>query len=411
MFRAYRRVLPAAALSLAAAATLAGNSTYAAARPTAQTSNADLVAARIHTMAFMTFPSSYGGLRIDDASDITVFVSKADSTLMSHANGLAVGGQLHVRYVPVRHSFQELTNLEEQMVTTDQPTLSRDGVTVVDVHPDVASNRLLVTLLTPAAPDAKYIARAQRVLDSLYGADLVTVNKTTMLPPNAAYRYDDFAPFWGGDQIGASGYGNYTSGFSVYSSVFNTNAVLTAGHCWPTSATVYIDCVTPPQAVYCGSHGYGFGNQIGNVIGRAYPPSGGLEDYEIIGASSAADVWGGTYAGQTVLTVKGVQDPPVGTYMSLDGSVTGEVGNLQVTESQGCVLVNYPQGQYSVCHVGSATGSSAPCTGGDSGGPAYIPVTGGVNALGTIISVSGNTCWFQDAWWEQINGNMTILTG
>jgi hypothetical protein len=96
--------------------------------------------------------------------------------------------------------------------------------------------------------------------------------------------------------------------------------------------------------------------------------------------------------------------------MSPDGAATGRCDGLQVTGSQGCVLVTYREGKYSVCHVGAAAGSSPPCVGGDSGGPAFVSTTGGVNAAGTIVSFEGNTCYFQDAWWEQYSGNLTILT-
>jgi hypothetical protein len=57
----------------------------------------------------------------------------------------------------------------------------------------------------------------------------------TMLPTTeATYRYDDSSPFWGGDQIGASGQGGCSSGFAEYSSVDKTDGVLTAGHCFKT---------------------------------------------------------------------------------------------------------------------------------------------------------------------------------
>jgi hypothetical protein len=377
--------------------------------PNGQAPDINVASGDINTMALASFPESYAGLKIAGSHNVAVFISAAAPDLVSRVNGMAIARGLHVTYVYVGESLKQLVSLEKQMVTDDKAVLVRDGLTVVDVHPDVSSNRLVVTLETPASPDASLVRKAQSVFNRIYGSGMVVVSSTTMLPTTAAYRYDDSSPFWGGDQISASGYGICSSGFAEYSSVYRTNGVLTAGHCFPTGAAVHVYCSTRP-AYCCGAHGYGSGNLIGNVVGRAYPPSGGTSDFEITGGSSGAVVWGGTCSSQQTYSVKGVISPPVGTTMSLDGSVTGEIGGLQVTEDQGCVLVNYAQGSYDVCEVGSATGSSPPCHGGDSGGPAFVHVSGGVKAAGTIVSSSGNTCWFQDAWWEQYSGNLTILT-
>ena len=177
------------------------------------TSNINVISAQIDTMGFETFPDSYGGLKRVTADSLIVFLSKDDPRLVSQVSNVANTAGLHLTYVSVRHSFAQLVSLEQQMVNADRARLLRDGVAIVDVHPDAASNRLVVTLETPASPDRSYTQRAQGALTRLYGSGLVTVNSNTMLPTTeATYRYDDYAPFYGGDQIGASGYGYCSSG-------------------------------------------------------------------------------------------------------------------------------------------------------------------------------------------------------
>jgi hypothetical protein len=89
--------------------------------------------------------------------------------------------------------------------------------------------------------------------------------------------------------------------------------------------------------------------------------------------------------------------------------VTVQRGGLQVTVSEGYVLITHREGPYSACHVRVTMGVAVPL-GGDSGGPAFVSTSGGVNAAGTIVSFEGNTWHLKDAWWEQYSGNLTVLT-
>src|SRR5438552_10190597 len=132
-----RSVRPGArilAILLSVISTMALGSYNAVASPYSQnglSSNINVVAGEIHTIGFQTFPDSYGGLKLDSSSSLTVFVSKPDPGLVSRVNGLASASGLRITYENVSLSFQQLVDLEIKIMTTDRPELITLGVTVV----------------------------------------------------------------------------------------------------------------------------------------------------------------------------------------------------------------------------------------------------------------------------------------
>ena len=367
------------------------------------------VSGMINTEALSTYPDSYGGIQVHDTYDLTVFVTGNHAALEASVLSM-VNSQINVNFVDVTHSFSELVTLEHTIMVTDGPSLAAQGVTIGEIDPDATTNSLVITLLTQPSADSNYVGVARAIIGADYPSAPVVVSDSTMAAPTPTYRYTDVAPFWGGDQVESNAYpGNCTTGFGVYDNAVRAGGILTAGHCWPAGAHVYIYCLT-------GSGCSGFGNYIGPVGPRWYPPAGGDYDFEVITGSSSADVWTGTSAKQGSAVVSAVVSPAVGTFMSTDGSVTGEVRDLRVSALDACLNVTYPTSPpstYPVCGLGAATGSSPPCHTGDSGGPAYVHTSSNnspVSAAGTIVATSGDSCYFQLASVEESLGSLTIDT-
>lgn len=400
-----RRLIQVAALGVTCAlvgmSTLGGDAALASSSGAfTEASPVNNVADAINTIGTQTYPSAFAGVRVDASRDLTVFLAGENRKFLARVVAIA-GNQIHVNYVFVRHSLQQLVALEHNVAIRDRGALLHEGVNVVSVYPDVSSNGLLVTLLTPS-PSVRvssYVASARGILQSRYGS-VLTVSNSTMLPSTPVDRYDDSPPFYGGDQINV-GNEYCTSGFSVYSPSQNKDGILTAGHCFATGASVRIGCATPAPS--CS----GCCDTVGPVGPRYYPQGGSEYDAELIWASSFGYVWGGSPSSPILRSVSGALDPVEGTYMSLDGAYTGERTGLLVTEYSGCVLEN----NYPVCGVGSATGSSPPCKGGDSGGPAYVPTGSTVQASGIIISVEGDTCYFTEILAAQGFFGVSVLNG
>lgn len=405
-----RRMIQGAALGVACSllgmASLGGDTGFASSpRSFTEDSPVTNVADVINTIGTQMYSASFAGVRVDDGRDLTVFLAGQDLVFLGRVNATA-GSQIHVNYVVVRHSLQQLIALEQDIAIRDRDVLIRDGVNVGSVFPDVPSNGLVATLLTPSSslPGRSYVASARGILQSRYGS-VLTVSNTTMLPSTSVTRYNDTPPFYGGDQI-ASGGAVCTSGISVYSSSLKKDGILAAGHCFPKGASVSISCYSPaPSCIYCC-------DAVGPVGQRFYPPAGSEYDAEVIWGSSVGWVWGGSPTSPVIYKVSGAVDPVDGTDMTIDGSSTGERTGQLVTEYSGCVSITYgSSGTYAVCGVGQATGSSPPCKPGDSGGPAYVHSGSSVEAAGIIIAAGGNSCVFTEILAAQGLLGVTVVNG
>ena len=333
------------ALSLMAGAT---TEFAASAVPVTEGSAINLDSGLIGAQAPTTFPLAYAGEEINDAEDLTIYLAQPAPALEAWIAGL-VGGAFSIQYVAVQHSYQQLLSMEHAIAITDRAELVAEGVDVVAINPNPAANDLVVTLATPASatapspssssattsgasntiggPDssvASYIASGRSVLQGAFGASWVSVSDTTMVPVQSIYRNNDYAPFYGGDDL----YDPYngddlcTSGFSVTGG--GDYYQYTAAHCFPIGASIYI---------------YNNGS-MGNYVDMS--AASGLEsegyDFELICESSSGGiVWGGTASDQTYWYVNNETNPPDGSAMTLDGAVTGEVRGLDVTMQDGCI--------------------------------------------------------------------------
>lgn len=145
----------------------------------------------------------------------------------------------------------------------------------------------------------------------------------------------------------------------------------------------------------------------------SYFLNSGHDDFQTIGTSTQGYVWGN---GGSWYPVLGQVVPAVGSDITFDGSVTGEVRGVHVDKVGICTTfgLDYPPWGEEVCNLIQATGSSPICASGDSGGPVDQHTSGAsdspVDAVGTIIGFSGNTCWAEEISREESASNTHLQT-
>jgi hypothetical protein len=334
------------------------------------------------------------GVSIDDANDVTIFMVGQDPDLISRIDQM-LGSSIHAQYVQVTKSAQDLRTLAQRVVA-DATTLSADTVSIEQLTPDAVQGTVDVYLETPPSAtstvaSAASVSNAQAVLDSHYGAGLLTVEPTTVSAPVAldstcpsGCRTDDYPPFYGGDSFTfalSGGQHGCSTGFSVIDSNGKFGE-LSAGHCATPGETTAINCDPPDQGTYCPVR------TLGSVGPTFVPPNEGI-DYEVIDVSNAAPyVYGGspTNTNPPDYEVEGtVAEPTGGCCLTVDGAQSGETTGNKVVSEWTCLG--------GVCDLGEVQNNSNTnlgiCRHGDSGGPVYEHTTGNVILAQGIIQ-SGN---------------------
>lgn len=180
-------------------------------------------------------------------------------------------------------------------------------------------------------------------------------------------RWADWQPFWGGAAVDENpSTGECSTGFAVKAST--TRFMLTAGHCFPSNASVY----SP-----------GSGNLMGTIVARATFP---VRDMEMIG--------GKTYEGVIYVSdfnaglVNGSGNPAVSNtiFYCRSGWATGKVCNLRV-EQLDAELCD-PECTVNLIRYTSQFGVTSQR--GDSGAPFYREISGYVHARGMHVGRIGD---------------------
>lgn len=228
-------------------------------------------------------------------------------------------------------------------------TLQRQNVEVWGWSQDEAAPAKLDVWLV------HYSAAAAHAHQARYGAGVV-VQPGSQAPLHAAGRFDDYAPYFGGDRIELPGGFSCTSGPKVFGNKSGTGYMLTAGHCAAKGAAV---------RTYSG-------RLMGHVTNRRL--CNYCIDGETVSGSYAPSFWvGGTHSSSKVWEDYG--RPPVkGHRLTTDGSYTGEVRKNLVTNANMTVRVcetstNCWYERYAF-QVKNTAGHRA-CQRGDSGSPIY----------------------------------------
>jgi hypothetical protein len=296
-----------------------------------------------------------------------------------------------VRFLPAPYSLAQLIALRTRIIS--EPGFATAGISTIMIYPQATGLYIGVSHGSAAARRLPAIAASAiglhyypaAVMSAAYGAPAVA---SSALPG----RYKDTPPFWGGDFISSS-YKKKpiycSSGFGVhFANAKHTYFMLTAAHCVAhdelgtqlfkimgngkdvgTTFSLSENNDTVSLATASGVHGAGGGNKIytGNT---SMKNSHGQGSAYVMGAAAvhAGDVveQSGAWSGQrTQIKVKTTE--AMWVLPTLDG------------------YTMYIFGAYSYkANHSNAAGE------GDSGGPVFINVKGGVKAVGIVSAIGAN---------------------
>lgn len=384
-------------------------------RQPSETSPANQFAMQVNSIGIKGYASSFSGVTPESANSVEVYITGKGTNFVGVVDTMRHHG-VNVVFKTAKHSYAQLQSMTRKLAHDDSKLWAK-GVHLQGWGPDPASNAVKVTLAAPAKPaasqdDTGSIAAAQAELNQDYGSGWTTVaHSTSSLPRTAAgftcTRSTDCPEYNAGDSIYLSGISVYcTSGFATTGNKSGTIFILTAGHCGRGNVTVDGDQY-PMGSV--STQYFQYGNGDNDDFDTIAPPGGQ------IGPNAHGFVWkdwNGDYYPVLSTTV----DPPVGSYMTVNGSTTGEKTNNYVEYDGACFnITDEHYGTYLLCGAGEAeSGSgSAICQPGDSGGPAYVRNSSAteVYAAGVIDgdNTSGKVCIFQEISTVLSTANLSIL--
>ena len=319
--------------------------------------------------------SDIGGVQLDVAAGV-VHLYRTNPALPVAVPGGAMPTGTQVIVHPAKFSRAAMLKATDA-VTRDAKVLGEQQVSVQAVGPSVDGSGLLVTVRVDNGAE---LDRAESALRGRYGDIIGTVSGVQQRTSEkdlyySGWRFNDYAPWYGGDRI-ASSAGGCSTGFAA--SYNNGPVMLTASH--------------------CGGVGTSFSNGpttsgTFNVMGSSVY-SNTATDVGAISVTSASNYINvGPAETYSTLYVGSWASPVVGEYLCQSGSYTGEVCGLRVVDTGQSVCLSWflwwcTSWQGPLADVINSAGSAYYAAGhGDSGGPVYLRSNGSGIAKGLVHGV------------------------
>jgi hypothetical protein len=297
------------------------------------------------------YPTTFGGLVNNGNDSITIYETRPSTALHQWvaqrfedaATNSGVDPALipTVTYRTVGRSLDALFGLKDRVMAA-VGTLKPLGVGVESVGVQDGVNKIVVGVNTP-------VAKAQTVLENLFGKGQIKVIEWKLT--NEADRYNDSAPWNGGDQIVSEGstFTSCTTGFGMHDDSTGAHYVTTAGH--------------------CGAH-FWWNTWSGFAI---------RDNSTLVGATSGS-VWNGVYFGYRVDTQKIAASSSTAVWT---GSATRRYMSAPLDVAQGdptCI-----EGSFSLTECGTIYATDF----GENGTEYLVDLNGG----GTVFGDSGAPSW------------------
>jgi hypothetical protein len=282
-----------------------------------------------------------GALGVDRTEDgsVVVVVPASGSSTFSSSQAKAVGLDVEVRNADI-----ELSDIAEIRA--------------------FANENFASSFFSPALGKV-VVGTADKALGDLfgerYGAKVIVLSGLGEF----ASRTADYNDHWGGAWMHGDNGVSCTSGFSVLNAS-GQQRMVTAGHCFP-----YQTVVDSPS-----------GDSFGHVTSRQWSPTTDI-DAGLVGANGATmgpSIYRGNSTGYQA-DVKGAKDPDVGDILCESGARRNEQCGQLVQDLDGTLCDPTDPG-FCIQHLIVAFGPAV-CHG-DSGGPLFAVVTGGVGIRGTV---------------------------
>jgi hypothetical protein len=319
--------------------------------------------------------SDIAGVEIDVANGVVdVYRTDTKKPLGLPGGGPPAGVKVVVHQA--KFSRAKLIDASEQL-TREAQLLGEQGVSVQGVGPALDGSGITVSVLVDSGTD---IEHASTELHRRYGSIVGQVRGVERKASAddlffTGFRFNDYAPWYGGDRISSS-VGGCSTGFAA---VMNSApAMLTAAHCGGVGT-----------AFYNGPRSTGTFNYMGSSV---YSNSG--TDVNAIQVSSTSNYINvGSTLSPTQLYIGSWASPVVGQYLCQSGSYTGEVCALRVVDTAQYVCTGWflwwcTSWQGPLADVINAFGSGSYAAGhGDSGGPVYLRTGSSGIAVGLVHGV------------------------
>ena len=304
--------------------------------------------------------SDFAGVSIDPDTG-TVDLFRTDKSKGHGLDSVPAGVKIDVH--AAKFSHKEMLDAAEQ-ITDDSKTFGQEQhIGIAAVGPSVDGSGVDVTVV---ATDAAELDKASKALHGKYGAVVADVSLSKNKTSDSdlffnGFRFNDYAPWYGGDRIASSSVGCTTGFAAVYNGL---PAMLTAAHCGGVGTSFW----NGPTS----SNGWNF---MGNVT---YSNSG--TDVAAIQVSSYSNYInvGSNPQAPTQLYISSWASPVVGQYLCQSGSYTGEVCGLRVVDTNQYVCQSWflwwcTSYQGPIADVINYLGPSYYSAGhGDSGGPVFL---------------------------------------
>jgi hypothetical protein len=304
--------------------------------------------------------SDFAGVSIDPDTG-TVDLFRKDKSKGHGLDSVPAGVKVDVH--AAKFSRTEMLDAAQQLTQDAQLLGQQQHVLIEAVGPSVDGSGIDVTVFSNDATD---LDKASKALKGRYGAIVADVAGSAKKPSAsdqfyAGFRFNDYAPWYGGDRISSSSVGCTTGFAAVYNGL---PAMLTAAHCGGAGTSFW----NGPTA----SNGWNF---MGNVT-----YSNTNTDVASIQVSSYSNYInvGSNPQAPTQLLISGWQSPVVGQYLCQSGSYTGEVCGLRVVDTNQYVCLSSilwwcTSWQGPIADVINYLGPGSYSAGhGDSGGPVYL---------------------------------------
>lgn len=336
--------------------------------------------------------SDIAGVRLEVEAD-TVHVYRTDTGRDLRLSASVPAG-VKVVVHPAKFSRNAMLQAVAS-VTGDAKLLGEQNVSVQAVGPTVDGSGVEISVV---AANAGEVDKATAALTKRYGAVIGKVTGTERRTSEkdlffGGWRFNDYAPWYGGDRI-ASSSGGCSTGFSAL--LNNAPVMLTAAHCGGVGTAFYNGPRTDGTFSFMGSSVYSNGS---TDVGALSVTSG----------SSYINVGPAEFSSQ--LYVPSWGSPFVGQYLCQSGSYTGETCGLYVVDTYQSVCISWflwwcTGWQGPLSDVVTIYGSGSYAAGhGDSGGPVYAYngssgiATGLVHGQLTPNAAAAYPAYFPDTLW------------
>jgi hypothetical protein len=304
--------------------------------------------------------SDFAGVSIDPDTQ-TIHLYRKDKAKGPGLDAVPAGVKIDVH--AAKFTRNEMLDASEQITRDAQLLGEQQHVVVEAVGPTVDGSGIDVTVFST---DAAGLDKASKALHDKYGAivgDVHVAAKKTSESDQffAGFRFNDYAPWYGGDRISSSSVSCTTGFAATYNGL---PAMLTASHCGGVGTSFW----NGPTS----SNGWNF---MGNVN-----YSNTNTDVASIGVSSYSTYInvGSNPQSPGQLNISSWASPVVGQYLCQSGSFTGEVCGLRVVDTGQYVCLTHvlwwcTSWQGPIADVINYLGPSYYSAGhGDSGGPVYL---------------------------------------